>query len=293
VYNFPGGSIGRSFFFIFLPENLTMRALILSLILFSFLQSFSQEKPDFHQMWTSQSDGKKFRVIQVMDDSVHIYNSDPTKLSLRYVQRYPTKKFVSNEKDGSGFLIYEKDSAGTITYRRLDYSGIDFDSVSICERSQIFNDVDLALNPAKAAEENKIFYTTEYFYYLKLARSAPDLKKEEYVSLLKTVSEELKKPEIKTKATQIAGKTTDQKLDNYLRSRIRNNPFSGKIFPANLAKAQKKYANDDAVKKLMQTIRPIFFVKPQDPTQKSKDTKTGPIATDKKTSKSTSKNDNP
>lgn len=267
-----------------------MRTILFSLIIVSAFQGICQDKPDFHQMWTSQSDGKKFRVVQVMEDSVYIFNSDPTKLALRYVQRYPTKKMNSNEKDGSGYLIYEKDSAGLTSYRRIDYIGLDFDSVSIIERDEIFNDLNAAEGAStKTAVEPKLFYTTEYFYYLKMARSAPDLKKEEYIGLLKTISEELKKPETKAKAAQTAGKNTEQKLDNYFRQRIRLAPFTGKIFPGNLAKAQKKFANDDAVKKLMQGIRPVFFVKPTDPQQKSKDSKAGPIATEKGTKKGNDK----
>lgn len=259
-----------------------MRAFIFSLLLVSYLQVLSQDKPDFHQMWTSQSDGKKIRVVQVMDDSVYIYNSDPTKLSLRYVQRYATKKLKINEKEGNGFLVYEKDSADSKSYRRIEYSGLTLDSVSICEWEKSFEQADLAENPgSKSSSESKLFYTTEYFYYLKMSRSAPDLKKDEYVRFLKTVSEELKKPDIKANALQTAGKTTDQKMENYFHLRIRTAPFAMKIFPGNLSKAQKKFANDEVVKKHMQAIRPVFFVKPSDPQKKSSDPKATPIAAEK------------
>lgn len=259
-----------------------MRAFFFSLIFLSALLGKGQDKPDFHQMWTSQSDGKKIRVLQVMEDSLHIYNSDPTKLSLRYVQRYLSKKIGFNEKEGSGFLVYEKDSAGSKSFCRIEFSGLTLDSVTINEWDKVFYDLNLALNPGgKSSSASTLFYTTEYFYYLKLARSAPDLKKEDYIGFLKTINEELKKPDLKAKALQTMGKTTEQKLENYFHQRIRLTPFAGKIYPSNLARAQKKYANDETVKKLLQPIRPIFFVKPSDPSQKSKDLKSAPMANEK------------
>lgn len=241
-------------------------------------------------MWTSQGDGKKFRVIHVMDDSVHIYNSDPSKLSLRYVHRHPIVKLKFQPQDPNGYLVYEKDSLGIKTYLRIDFLGLDIDSVTLAEREQIFNDLASAENQAgKLTTEGKFFYTTEYFYYLKMARSAPDLKKEEYIGFLKTINEELKKPEIKAKAIGVAGKTTEQKMDNYFRLRIRQAPFSGKIYPGNLAKASKKFAGDESVKKLMGGIRPVFFVKPVDPQQKSKDSKSAPVAAGKEDKKAGNK----
>lgn len=219
----------------------------------------SQEKPTINNLWTSP-EVKKHRVIHFKEDSVTIYNSDPSKYGLQYSRSYKKEDSNLAANGLSGRIIYSKDSAGAQYFRLIDFNRLEFDSVAIYEHPGEKNSIEecKSLPLITAPDLIKYYYSTEYLNYQKLARNAPELKKEDYIGFLKSVLDELKKPEATKMASTMSGKTPDERIFNYLNQRIRLAPYNRKIFPANLSKAAVKYKSDESAKKIIAQMRPFF-----------------------------------
>jgi hypothetical protein len=230
------------------------------------------EKPSIKNLWTNP-EGVKHRVIQIKDDSVTIYNSDPSKYWLQYSKTYKFEESLTDKPESYGRIIYSKDSVEEKFYRAIDYSGLGFDSVAIFEHpgeKKSLNEC-AELKVVNAPDLIKYFYSTEYLNYLKLSRDAKELKKEEYLAFLKSVLEELKKPEASKMIASINGKTPEEKITNYFNQRIRLAPYNRKIFPGNLQKASLKYKTDENAKKALAQMRPFFVSKNADKNKQAKD----------------------
>jgi hypothetical protein len=219
----------------------------------------SQEKPTINNLWTNPEE-KKHRVIHVKSDSVTIYNSDPSKYWLQYSKSYKKDELIGDKPPISGRIIYSKDSADQKFFRLIDYSRLEFDSVAIYEHPGEKASLDecKSLPIVNAQDLVKYFYSTEYLNYQKLARNAPELKKEEYLAFLKSILDELKTPEAAKLAKSMSGKTPDERILNYLNQRIRLAPYNRKIFPSNLQKASVKFKADEGAKKIIAQMRPFF-----------------------------------
>jgi hypothetical protein len=245
----------------------------------------SQEKPSINNLWTHPEE-KKHRVIHCKDDSVTIYNSDPSKYWLQYTKSYKKELVIGDKPEMAGRIIYSKDSADQKFYRLIDYSRLGFDSVAIFEHPGEKSGIEecKSLPVVNAPDLINFYYSTEYLNYQKLARNAPELKKEDYLALLKGVLEELKKPEAAAIAKSMSGKTPDDRIFSYLTQRIRLAPYNRKIFPSNLQKASVKFKGDEGVKKIIAQLRP-FFPASKALTDKKEPTKPG----DKKDTKTAEK----
>jgi hypothetical protein len=277
-------------------QRQTMRLFFILLVFFGLAvnPAFSQDKPEIRKLWSLFSGEKQGRVFQIMDDSVRIFNDDPTKLTKKSIKIFKIQTLVMGADNKMGRMIYTYDSLNLPFYRVVDFANLTIDSLSIFEHGKVFEGLPEAKSTAQAkAGEGRMFYTTEYLYYLKLDRSAPEMKKEDYLKFLASVSEELKKPDVKAKAATIPGNTTEAKITNYFKARIKEAPYTGKIFPSSLMKAMKKYEKDKTVKKQMTSIRPIFFVKPPDPKQAAAAKPADSKATGTKTPGAASKPSNP
>lgn len=236
--------------------------LILTLVLIMpqwLIAQGSQEKPSINNLWTHPEE-KKHRVIHFKEDSVTIYNSDPSKYWLQYTKSYKKELVIGEKPELAGRIIYSKDSADQKFYRLIDYSRLEFDSVAVYEHPGEKSSVDecKALPAVNAPDLIHYYYSTEYLNYQKLARNAPELKKEDYIALLKGVLEELKKPEAAALAKTMTGKTPDDRIFSYLTQRIRLAPYNRKIFPSNLQKATLKFKGDEGAKKIIAQMRPFF-----------------------------------
>lgn len=219
----------------------------------------SQEKPSINNLWTSPQE-KKHRVIHFKEDSVTIYNSDPSKYGLQYSRSYKKEEAILLPNGLSGRVIYSKDSSDTKYFRVIDFNRLEFDSVAVYEHPGEKTSIEecKSLPQISAPDLVKFFYSTEYLNYQKLARNAPELKKEDYIGFLKSVLEELKKPEAAKIAATMTGKTPDERIFNYLYQRIRLAPYNRKIFPSNLSKASVKFKADENAKKVIAQMRPFF-----------------------------------
>jgi hypothetical protein len=247
--------------------------LVLWFLIFSLSFNFqgaaqeSLEKPSFENLWT-HPENKKARVIQVFSDSICIYNSDLGKASTQYRKTYPRHSDGSkNTLSDFGRVIFTLDSGGATYYKAIDFCNLGLDSVSI------FDDFG-TLNKNISSDRAVTYYSTTYLNYQKIASNAKDLTKEEYIGILKTVLDELKNPDQQKIASGIQGKTTEEKVLNFLKQRVRKAPYERKVFPETLAKASSKFKSDETVKKTVALYKPFFSSKGPEVKTKGGDAKT-------------------
>lgn len=224
------------------------------------IQLIADENPSIKKMW-SRVDGVKSTVYDVDDDSVSINFSELNKWTASNIKMYsivtPIDPIAKN-----GRIIITKDSIGVSSYCLLDYFKLTDDSIRMYQHPQNFADIQQAKQTPIIDEASaKTFYTTEYLYLEKVAKSAPAMRKDDYINFLKAAELEAKMQAKQSKLDLDIKKPIDKRVEAFLFAFAKEKRYKGKIFPHTLDAAIKKYAKDEAMKKLISPIKVNFVVK--------------------------------
>lgn len=245
---------------------------LLFFLLLCWLVLSAQEESSIYKMW-SRAAGNKNYAFDIDRDTLSISFSEKDKWTASNRIFYAIVS--AKEKNGNGRIICNRDSMGIVQFRRLDFFGLNEDSVKIFLFTENFDDEKQA-NAAPSAElkEASTYYTTSYLYYKKIEEKTTVLRKTDYINFLKDAQTEAKK-RLASKALDMdAKKPIDKRVQEFLFTLAKEKQYKGKIFPGILEKAIKNYEKDEAVKKLYAGLKSSFVVK--------KETTGGPQEKDKK-----------